>query len=102
MLVPTPRLLCLFGFLLSTVTGVLFWERRAEILINVCNRDKWKGPFLPLGPTSNSARKPSSPAAMLVGIAREACLREGPGDFLGFFPDNQLIRVPGGREERKW
>jgi len=48
------------------------------------DRDRIEKPRSPLGSTSSSARNPSGPTAMLVGVPRETCLWGGLIDFLDF------------------
>ena len=64
------------------------------------NRDKVGQIYSPLGPVSSSARKPSGPTAMLVGIPKEMCRWEDLSNFLDFLSNRRSIWVQDQRGDK--
>ena len=63
------------------------------------NPDRHDSPF---GPMSSSVRKPSGPAAMLVGIPKGKCCWEDLSDFSGFLLYGYLIRILEAKRRPRW
>jgi len=67
--------------------------------VNLHRDSDWNS-YSPLGPMSNSARRPSGPAATLIP-KRIACW-EGLSDFLGSLSSRRFILIFEGKRKPKW